>query len=220
MLLVGLAFGVIFAQLGVFGLNSGQHFGLALVALGQFARHGYRARGVQHVNNRAGVVRVDLHGGVDARSRGPADEQRHGHSTPFHFLSDTHHLVERRRDQSRQADNVHVMFLGGGQDFVGGYHHAKVDNFIAVAAQYHAHDIFTNVVHIAFDGRHQDFTDCFGFGAFVGFYVRLEVRHGFFHHPCRLNHLWQEHFALAEQVAHDAHAVHQRPFDHFQRAVK
>ena len=29
----------------------------------------------------------------------------------------------------------------------------------------------------------------------------------------------QKHFALAEQVANDAHAVHQRPFDHVDRAA-
>ena len=39
------------------------------------------------------------------------------------------------------------------------------------------------------------------------------------HHPRRFHHLRQEHFAGAEQVADDVHAVHQRAFDHVERAL-
>ena len=40
-----------------------------------------------------------------------------------------------------------------------------------------------------------------------------EVGDGFFHHAGRLHHLRQKHFTRAEQIADDAHAVHERPFD-------
>ena len=44
--------------------------------------------------------------------------------------------------------------------------------------------------------------------------------HGLLHHPGRLDHLGQEHLARSEEVTHDAHAVHQRAFDHQQRAAQ
>ena len=39
------------------------------------------------------------------------------------------------------------------------------------------------------------------------------------HHARRFHHLRQEHLAGAEQVADDVHAVHQRAFDHVERAL-
>ena len=41
--------------------------------------------------------------------------------------------------------------------------------------------------------------------------------HGLLHHACRLHDLRQEHLALAEQVADNVHADHQRAFDDVQR---
>ena len=49
-------------------------------------------------------------------------------------------------------------------------------------------------------------------------HVRLQVRHGAFHRPRALDHLRQEHPAGAEEVADDLHPVHQRAFDHVERA--
>ena len=55
------------------------------------------------------------------------------------------------------------------------------------------------------------------FLAFFFLNKRDQVRHRLLHHPRRLHHLWEEHFALAEQITNDVHAVHQRPFDHLNR---
>jgi hypothetical protein len=49
--------------------------------------------------------------------------------------------------------------------------------------------------------------------------VGHQVGHGLLHHARGLDHLGQEHLAGAEQVADDIHAVHQRAFDHVQRAA-
>ena len=46
------------------------------------------------------------------------------------------------------------------------------------------------------------------------------MRHGLLHHAGGFHHLRQEHFAGAEQIAHHAHAGHQRAFDHQQRAAQ
>ncbi|MNZ71579.1 hypothetical protein D3C78_899440 [compost metagenome] len=53
---------------------------------------------------------------------------------------------------------------------------------------------------------------------FAGLDIRLEISHGLLHHTRGFHHLRQEHFSLAEQIAHYVHAVHQRPFNHFDRA--
>ena len=51
----------------------------------------------------------------------------------------------------------------------------------------------------------------------LGLDVGQQVGDRLLHHARRLHHLRQEHLALAEQVADDVHAGHQRPFDHVQR---
>ena len=48
---------------------------------------------------------------------------------------------------------------------------------------------------------------------------RHQIGDRLLHHARRLHHLRQEHLAGAEQVADDVHAVHQRAFDHVQRAL-
>ncbi len=44
--------------------------------------------------------------------------------------------------------------------------------------------------------------------------------HGLFHHARRLDHLRQKHLAGTKQITHHAHASHQWPFDHQQRAAE
>ena len=53
---------------------------------------------------------------------------------------------------------------------------------------------------------------------FTGFNKRLKVGHRLFHYTGGFHHLRQEHFAFAEQIADHVHAVHQRAFNHFNRA--
>ena len=45
------------------------------------------------------------------------------------------------------------------------------------------------------------------------------MRDGFFHDARGFDDLGQEHLAAAKQVADDIHPVHQRPFDHLNRAT-
>jgi hypothetical protein len=51
----------------------------------------------------------------------------------------------------------------------------------------------------------------------LGLDVGQQVGHRLLHHARALHHLRQEHLALAEEVADDVHAGHQRAFDHVQR---
>ena len=73
-------------------------------------------------------------------------------------------------------------------------------------------------MYIAFDCGHEDFAFyTYLRGLFIGFKEGREIGYSGLHHPCALDHLWQKHFSLAKQFAHDIHPIHQRTFDHFKR---
>ena len=179
------------------------------------------ARGVEHVHGLAAVDGRDPDGRVLARGRGAADQQRQLEPTALHLLGHVHHLVERGRDQAREADRVGTDLDGGVEDRVARDHHAEVDHLVVVAAEDDADDVLADVVHVALDGRQDDRA----LRAPVAprpflllLHVRLEVGDGALHRPRALDHLRQEHAAGAEEVADDLHPVHQRAFDHVERA--
>ena len=143
----------------------------------------------------------------------------------LHFLRDEHHLVERRRDEAAQPDQIRLLVERGLQDLVARHHDAEIDHLVAVAAEHDADDVLADVVHVALDRREHDlalrrrFGDAAGGHArlALGRHERLEVRDRSLHRPRALHHLRQEHLAGAEQIADDLHAVHQRAFDDLQR---
>ena len=141
-------------------------------------------------------------------------------SKPSRSISDgdMHHLVERRRDQAGQADDVDLLVLRRLQDLGGRHHDAEVDDLVIVAGQHDADDVLADVVDVALDRRHQDLAGGLAFAIVdairgIGDLLRLHVRQqpgdGLLHDPRRLHHLRQEHLAGAEQVADDIHAGHQ-----------
>ena len=174
-------------------------------------------------------MRRDLDRGVGAAGGGAADQQRHlalaEPRVALHLARDVGHLFERWRDQARQAHHVGVLFLGLRQDVGAGNHHAHVHDLEVITLQDHRDDVLADVVHVALDGGDHHLALRLGDDAGTRFFRRLfffdvrdQVRHGLLHHARRLDHLRQEHLALAEQVADDVHAVHQRAFDHVDRA--
>ena len=188
-------------------------------------------------------------GNLDCRVRGrcggTANEQRNFESAPLHFFGDVHHLVERWSDQPREPDHIRTDLDGLVQNFVAGDHHAEVGDFEAVASKHDADDVFADVVHIALHGGDEETAGrASAFGEAQSFIVaerrvlgldrrdvaskvlcffflheRREPCHRFFHHARRLDDLRQEHLARAEEVADDAHAVHQRAFDDLERSA-
>ncbi len=98
----------------------------------------------------------DLHRSVRAARRRATDEQRQRKFLALHFLRDMHHLVERRRDQSAQPDNVGFSFARGFQNLCCRHHHAEIDDLVVVTLQHDAHDVLADVVHVALYGRHDD----------------------------------------------------------------
>ena len=142
----------------------------------------------------------------------------------LHFARHVGHLFEARRDQTREANDISLFGFGARQDFGSGHHHAHVDDFEVIALKHHSDDVFTNIVHITLDGGDHDFAFCTYVTTgrldelFFSFNKRYQMPDGLLHDAGRFHHLRQKHFSFAKQIAHDVHAIHQRAFDHLDRA--
>ena len=115
-----------------------------------------RLRGVENVHGRFVIRRRDAHRRVLRAGRRSADEQRHVEAFALHLSGDVHHFIERRRNQAAQTDEVGLLLAGDFENLLAGNHHPQVDHFVVVAAQDDAHDILADVVHVPFDGGHDD----------------------------------------------------------------
>src|SRR6185436_4163469 len=116
---------------------------------------------------------------------------------------------------SAETNEVSFFLKGGLKNFIGRHHDAEIDDLVVVTAEDDAHDIFADVMHVTFDGGHDDpalrlVVTC---GALLGFHKREQISHRLFHHAGALDHLRQKHFAGTKQIADDIHADHERPFD-------
>ena len=160
---------------------------------------------------------------MDAAGGGPADHQRQVEALALHLGRHVAHLVERRRDQPGQSDDVDPLLPRRLEDAVGRHHHAEVDHLVVVALEDDADDVLADVVDVALHRGEQDAAGKAGLAGAVLALLLLHERHQvgdrLLHHPRRLHHLRQEHLAGAEQVADHVHAGHQRPFDHVQRRL-
>ena len=188
----------------------------------QLLHHRHSARGVRHIKRRARISGRNLHRCVRTRCGGPANQKRQRHASALHFAGDEHHFIQRRRDEARQTNRIGANLFGARQNLIARDHDAEIVDLVAVTLQHDADNIFADIVHVAFDRRHDDLAVRFAghAGALLFlFHVRNEVRHRLLHHPRGLHHLRQEHLAGAEEIADDRHAVHQRPLDHVQRPL-
>src|SRR5258705_1166002 len=174
----------------------------------------------------ASVIRVDLHGGVDAAGGGAADQQRHAHALALQLAGQKTHLVERGRDQAGEPDDVGAFGLRGLDDFCGRHHDAEIDHLEIVTLQHDADDVLADVVDVALHGGHHDLAG--GVAAVAGdavgevarlflFHERHQIGHRLLHDTGGFYHLGQKHFAVAEEIADDVHAGHQRGFDDVER---
>ena len=220
---VGLG-GVPLAQRLVVGLGVGEQLA-ALVVGEQGGCDRDRPRGVLDPDHRALVARRHLDGRVRARGGGAADQQRDLEPLALHLAGEVDHLVERRRDQPGQADQVGADLGGLVEDLLRRHHHAEVDHLVVVALQHHADDVLADVVDVALHrGHHDGAVGVLGGGVLRVVELLLlderdQVGDRLLHHPRGLHHLGQEHLAGAEQVADDVHAVHQRTLDHLDRTT-
>ena len=105
------------------------------------------------MHGRAGVSGRDAHGRV-LLGRGRAADQKRNRELPAgHLLGHRHHLVEGRRDESRQPDRVGAQLHRDIEDLLRGHHHAEVVDLIVVAAEHDSDDVLADVVHVALDRR-------------------------------------------------------------------
>ena len=182
------------------------------------AGHAHGAGRVVHVDDGAGIIRLDLHSGVDLARGGSTDEQRDGESLALHLTGDERHFLQRRSDESGEADDIGLLTTRGLENLRARNHHAEVYDVIVVTLEDDADDVLADVVYVALHGGHDDLTlGSRGLAVGVLLLLRLdvgnEVGDGAFHHARRFHDLWQEHLAAAEEIADDVHAVHQGPFN-------
>ena len=148
---------------------------------------------VQHVDRRAMVPLLNLDGGVHARRRCAANEQGNVEFQPLHFAGHVGHLVERRCNESAQADEVDVFLSCGSENLIARHHHAEVDHLVVVTLEHDAYDLLTDVVHIAFDSSQQNLPARSVDLATLGFFpfdIRHQISHRLLHHASALHHLW------------------------------
>ena len=214
--------GIRLAQRLIFSLMARHKLRFALFAQ-QARRHRHSTARVQHVHHRFAVVGRDLHRRVRPAGRRSANQQRQLHSLPLHLPRHVYHLVQRRRNQPAQPHNVRPHLSRALQNLLRRNHHAHVDHFVVVAGQHHSHNVLPNVVHVSLHRRQHDLSlhphrlARRGHLRLLRLHKRRQVRNRLLHHARRFHHLRQKHLSRAEQVAHYAHAIHQRPLDHRQR---
>ena len=200
--------------------GAGRHEG-GLAVTHQLGSYGHAAGGVRHIHHHVPVIAgVDLHRRVRLGGGGPADHQRNIELQALHLTGDIDHLVQGGRDQATQADDIDLLLPGRAQDVIAGDHDAQVDDLEVIALQHHTHDILADVVHIALHRGHQDLAIGAVALGFLFLDKGLQVGHRLLHDPGTLDHLRQEHLALAKQVSHHVHTVHQRALDHLDGALE
>ena len=189
----------------------------------ELARHAHSPAGIEHMHDRSNIDhRIYLDRRMGRAGRRTADQQRDINRLALHFRRHKHHFIQRWRDQPGQADNVGLFIERGFQDRLTGHHHTQINNFIAIALHDHADDVLANIVDIAFHGGEHNLAGrgpgLAGSGLFL-LHKGDQMGDGLFHHPGGFHHLGQEHLALAKQVTHDIHPVHQRAFNDMQGPV-
>jgi hypothetical protein len=130
-----------------------------------------------------------------------------------------HHLVERRCDQAREADDVRPFLLRGVEDLLGGCHYAEIDHLVVVAAENDPDDVLADVVNVALD-RGEDDLSLRPAALLLILHEGLQVGDRPLHRTRALDDLRQEHAARSEQVADDPHPVHEWALDHVERPRK
>ena len=107
------------------------------------------------------------------------------------------HLIQGRRDQTGQPDHVCLLFSCGLQNLFARNHHTQIDHFVVIATQDDADDVLADVVHIAFDRRHDNPAAALVLPAPVastsglprGFHKRKQVGNSLLHDAGALDHL-------------------------------
>ena len=154
---------------------------------------------------------------VHLRRCSAAHHDRNLQSCVFKLSSHIDHLLKTRCDKTAQSNHVNILFNGLLQYLLGGHHHSEVNHLVVVARHHHINNILAYVVNVALYGCHKHLTRRRAAFLLVCLNVGLQYCHSLLHGACCLHHLWQEHLAATEQLAHLVHTVHQRPLNDVHR---
>ncbi len=159
------------------------------------------------------------------RCRGTPDKQRHDKILALHLLRHVDHLVERRRDEPRQPDEIDILTARRLENLLARNHDTEIDHLVVIALEDDADNVLANVVYIAFHGRDDHPTVGLALTAAAPLLLLLldegdKMSDSLLHHPRAFHNLRQKHLSGAKQVTDDIHAVHQGTFDHLQRTLE
>ena len=100
----------------------------------------------------------DFDRGVDPGRRGAANQNRLSETRLAELLRDRDHLVERRRNQAAETDDIDPVrrIFRHRDNSVVRDHNPHINHFIVVATEHDANNILADVVDVALDRRHED----------------------------------------------------------------
>jgi hypothetical protein len=87
---------------------------------------------------------------VQARGGGAANEQGHFHAALLHLLRPRTPFIERGRDETGEADDIHVCFTARRECVSSGTITPRSTMSKLLQASTTAHDVLADVVHVAF----------------------------------------------------------------------
>ena len=104
------------------------------------------------------------------------------------------------------------MFSVGFNNILDGLLDAQINHPIAVIGQDDIHQVFTNIVNVAFH-RGDNKRSLGTILRFIFFHIGFEISHRCFHRLRRLQHERQLHLPGTEQFAHHFHAIEEEDID-------
>ena len=107
----------------IFRLQLGDELGARLRIL-ELRRNQGILRSIRDVDNGSVVVRSNFKRGMEIRGRSPADHYRNPQSGALHLADDMHHLLERRRNQTGEADEIRRFVYSRLDDTLRRHHNA------------------------------------------------------------------------------------------------
>ena len=112
------------------------------------------------MHHRFVVCRRNFDGRVLGTGGRATDQQRHIPAFFLHRSRNDNHLLQRRRDQAAQTDDVRITLLRFRQNRFARHHHTQVDHSEIVAAQHDGDNVLSNVVNVSFDRGDQEGPPC------------------------------------------------------------
>ena len=169
---------------------------------------------VLRVANRLAVLRRDFQSCEFSRKRRSAHQQRYRDSGFAQIGRGNHHLLRALHQQARKANGVRLMFAMRANQFLRRNLDSQIDHVVAVIFQNDFHQIFADVVNVAFHRREHHLGALFRVGLFHELFQMVDRR---FHRFGGLQHFRNDQLVVVEQAAHFAHPRHQRAVNDVQR---